>query len=159
TPNRMNRTGLAPGRLAPIFSLPDVTGTLISPADFAGRELLLVFVQAGCSHCRTIVPELNRIQRSGRFQVLAINHAEPDAASCRAREVGGSFPVLVQQEWNVSRQYEVFATPFAFLIDPRGIIASNGIINSAQQIGFVLSHRQDDENAEDTILEVAERET
>jgi peroxiredoxin len=159
TPNRMNRTGLSSGRAAPDFSLPDVTGTRIALADFAGRDLLLVFVQAGCSHCHAIVPELNRLQRSGRLQVLAVNHADPDAARSWARQAGASFPVLVQEEWDVSRQYEVFATPFAFVIDARGIIASKGIVNSAQQIGFVLSRRQDDEIAEDTNLKVARRET
>ena len=33
----------------------------------------------------------------------------------------------------------MYATPFAFLIDERGVIASKGIINNGQHIGFVLS--------------------
>jgi hypothetical protein len=33
----------------------------------------------------------------------------------------------------------VFATPFAFLIDEQGTIASTGIVGSAQYLGYVLS--------------------
>src|SRR5439155_23138033 len=55
------------------------------------------------------------------------------------REAGARVPVLMQQEWKVSRRYEVFATPFAFLIDGRGVVTSKGIVNNARHIGFVLS--------------------
>jgi hypothetical protein len=47
--------------------------------------------------------------------------------------------VLVQQQYSVSKRYEMYGTPFAFLIDERGVIASKGIINNAQHIDFVLS--------------------
>jgi hypothetical protein len=33
----------------------------------------------------------------------------------------------------------VFATPFAFVIDEKGLIASSGIVGSAQYLGFVLT--------------------
>ena len=33
----------------------------------------------------------------------------------------------------------MYATPFAFLIDERGVITSRGIINNGKHIGFVLS--------------------
>jgi hypothetical protein len=48
-------------------------------------------------------------------------------------------PVLVQQQFSISKRYEMYATPFAFLIDERGVIVSKGIINNGQHIAFVLS--------------------
>jgi hypothetical protein len=56
-----------------------------------------------------------------------------------AAEARASFPVLVQEHFSVSKRYEMYATPFAFLLDERGVIASKGIINSGEHIGFVLS--------------------
>jgi hypothetical protein len=47
--------------------------------------------------------------------------------------------VLAQERFSVSKRYQVFATPFAFLIDEQGIIASKGIITNRQHIGYVLS--------------------
>src|SRR5262245_28102447 len=139
-PNRMNRSGLAPGRSAPDFTLPDVTGREVSLHGFAGRKVLLAFVQPGCGPCRDIVPELNRLAARNRdVQVLAINNAEADAARQWADDVQPRFPVLVQEKWSVSKRYEVFATPFAFLIDERGIVASKGIVAGRQHLKFVLA--------------------
>ena len=41
-----------------------------SLADYTGRRLFLVFVQAGCGPCHAIVPDLNRLHRSGKASVL-----------------------------------------------------------------------------------------
>src|SRR5262245_38789840 len=60
TPNRVGRAGLKPGKRAPEFTLPSVSGGEVSLVDFAGKPLLLVFVQAGCGPCHAIAPELNR---------------------------------------------------------------------------------------------------
>ncbi len=53
----------------------------------------------------------------------------------------------------------MYATPFAFLIDPQGVIASKGIINNAQHIGFVLSraHPESQGGESDSELSGAER--
>ena len=137
TPSRISRSGLRLGKLAPDFTLPSVTGADVALRDFAGRKVLLVFTQADCSPCRAIVPELNRLR--GEVQVLAVNNGDAEATRHWVAEARPRFPVLLQERFSVSKQYEVFATPFAFLIDERGVIRSKGIIHNKQQIGFVLS--------------------
>jgi methylamine dehydrogenase accessory protein MauD len=139
TPNRVGRGGLKPGKMAPDFTLTSVEGRESSLRDFAGRPVLLVFVQAGCGPCHAIAPELNKLARKAGPQVLVINHAEPDAAREWARDVKAEFPVLIQEKWNVSKQYEAYATPFAFLIDAGGIVRSSGIAGSRQHLGYVLT--------------------
>jgi peroxiredoxin len=136
TPNRVGRSGLKPGKAAPEFTLPRVGGGEVSLRDFAGRPVLLVFVQAGCGPCHAIAPELNRLVRRG-VQVVVVNSAEPEAAREWAEDVGAEFPVLVQERWKVSKSYEVYATPFAFLIEG-GVVRSNGIASSREYLGYVL---------------------
>jgi peroxiredoxin len=139
TPGRLNRNGVARGAQAPGFTLPDLAGR---PLQFeaAGQRTLLVFVQSRCAPCHDIVPELNRLQRRRRdLRVLAVLHAEPDEAPGWAADNGPEFPVALQEDWSVSKRYEVFATPFAFLIDERGVIVSKGILTSRQHIGLLLS--------------------
>jgi hypothetical protein len=99
--------------------------------------VLLVFTQSGCAPCHDIVPELNLLGE--RVQVLVVHNGDADAARQWGEEANTGFPVLVQERFTVSKRYEVFATPFAFLIDERGVIASKGIINNGQHIDFVLS--------------------
>jgi methylamine dehydrogenase accessory protein MauD len=139
TPTRVGRGGLKPGKPAPDFTLPAAAGGEVSLHDFAGRRVFLVFTQSGCKPCHRILPELNKLQRGGDVQVLAVNNGEPEATRRWADGARAAFPVLVQQQFAVSKRYEVYATPFAFLIDERGIIASKGLVNNRQHIGFVLS--------------------
>ena len=139
TPSRIGRGGLKPGQTAPDFTLPSAAGGEVSLHDFAGRRVFLVFTQSGCKPCHRVIPELNRLQRGGEVLVLVVNNGEPEATRQWAAEARASFPVLVQQQLTVSKRYEMYATPFAFLIDERGVIASKGIINNAAHIGFVLS--------------------
>src|SRR5262249_33165980 len=103
---------------------------------FGGGPVLLVFVQAGCGPCHAIAPELNRLVRRG-VQVVVINSADPEAAQAWAEEVGAEFPVLIQERWKVSKSYEVYATPFAFLIEG-GVVRSGGISSSREYLGYVL---------------------
>ncbi len=159
TPKRLGRDGLKPGKKAPDFTLPSAEGKEVALLDFAGRKVLLVFTQSGCSPCQKIVPELNRLmvaRRSaaesrhgvadyfsrGDCQVMVINNGDLDATRKWSEEVGARFPVLAQTQFSISKKYEVFATPFAFLIDEKGVIASKGIINNRQHIGYVLSGKR-----------------
>jgi methylamine dehydrogenase accessory protein MauD len=139
TPNRVGRTGLKAGKPAPEFTLPKVGGGEASLRDFAGRPLLLVFVQAGCGPCHAIAPELNKLARQNALQVVVVNNAEPEIARKWADKVAAAFPVLIQEKWRVSKSFEVYATPFAFLIDAGGVVRSAGIAGSQQHLGYVLS--------------------
>jgi peroxiredoxin len=139
TPNRAGRTGLKPGRAAPEFRLPRVGGGELSLRDFAGKPVLLVFVQADCGPCQAIIQDLNALARKGDQLVVAINNSEPDIAREWTEDVKAEFPVLIQEKWKVSRSFEVYATPFAFLIDAEGVVQSAGIVGSKQYLSFVLS--------------------
>jgi methylamine dehydrogenase accessory protein MauD len=140
TPTRIGRSGLKPGTKAPDFALPSVAGGEVALGDLAGRKVLLVFVQTGCGPCHDIAPELNRLAaRHDEPQVLVVNNAQQEQAREYAREVNAQFPVLVQDKWSISKRYEVFATPFAFLIDETGIVAAKGIVSSKEHLGYLFS--------------------
>jgi methylamine dehydrogenase accessory protein MauD len=161
-PARLGREGLKIGAKAASFTLPDAAaGTSVSLDDFAGRKVLLVFTQTGCGPCHEVMPELNRVQQRGRQQVLVINNGDPDETADWAREADAPFPVLTQDNWTVSRRYKVFATPFAFLIDEQGVVASKGIASTRQYLDFVLSGagNRNQPHAEPENDSIVERET
>jgi peroxiredoxin len=130
--------GLKPGGAAPDFSLPRVGGGECSLSNYAGRRVLLVFMQGGCQASPDVAPELNRLQRSGEVQVLVINHCRPHEAGLWADDVLAAFPVLVPAGRDVADAYEACATPFAFVIDERGRIASSGFIDSPRSLAGVI---------------------
>jgi len=43
----------------------------------------------------------------------------------KAEKYGFEFPVVIQERWNLSKEYGIFAVPVAFLIDEQGVIARN----------------------------------
>ncbi len=139
TPRRLGRDGLRVGTKAPDFTLPDPDGTERSLHDVAGRPVLLVFLQAACKPCRAVVPELNRVYQKGKVKVLAVNTGEVEAVRQWVAEVGAQFPVLVQNQRDLSRRYEITATPFGFLIDDQGMIRAKGIVNNRQHLDFLLA--------------------
>jgi methylamine dehydrogenase accessory protein MauD len=134
TPSRLGRSGLKPGKKAPDFTLPSVSGAEVSLHDFAGRRVLLVFTQAGCGPCQRVLPELGRVS-NGQLQVLVVHRGKAE----ETRALSAPFPILHQEGLDLSRRYQVFATPFAFLIDEKGVIAAKGIVSNQQHIGFVLA--------------------
>ena len=138
TPRYIGRAGLTPGTRAPAFTLPDITGTDLSLHVYAGRKVLLVFTQAGCGPCDSIVPELVRLQRRGGLQVMVVNHGDSSSARLWVAKSGAAFPILVQETFDVSKRYQVFATPFAFVIDAQGTIASKGLASNRQYLAYVL---------------------
>jgi methylamine dehydrogenase accessory protein MauD len=139
TPSRLGRGGLKPGKKAPAFTLPAVTGGEISLHDFAGRKVLLVFMQPGCGPCHAVTPELNRLQDAGEVQIMVVQNGDVETVRNWADEHRPHFPVAVQDRLSLSKRYEAFATPFAFLIDERGVIASRGIAGSKQYLGYILT--------------------
>jgi methylamine dehydrogenase accessory protein MauD len=137
-PSRIGRDGIRLGKKAPGFALANGDGKEVTLEQFTGRKVLLVFTQSGCSPCKAIVPELNKLHSRGH-QVLVINNGEPAKTMDWAKEVGAQFPVLAQEKYRISKSYQIFATPFAFLVDEQGIISSKGIVGSRQHLSFVLS--------------------
>jgi len=126
--SRLVRDGLDPGTIAPTFVLPDLDGTMRSLTEFHGRNVLLVFSDVDCGPCEALAPDLVRIADSGRssgMDVVMISRGDREENRRKAQEYGYPFPVLLQRSWEISKQYGIFATPVAFLIDEDGVITQH----------------------------------
>src|SRR6266851_4780631 len=55
-------------------------------------------------------------------EVVMISRGEPKENRVKVKEHGFTFPVVLQQRWEISRLYAMFATPMAYLIDEAGVI-------------------------------------
>jgi peroxiredoxin len=124
--SRIERSGIPAGSRAPSFRLPDLQGREISLDDYSGRRVLIVFSDPTCGPCDAVSCDLARFEREHRangLDVLMVSRGPVDENRRKACEQGIEFPVVVQPGWNVSKQYGIFATPVAFLVDERGVIA------------------------------------
>jgi|GEM_PF-6732668 len=123
TESRIKREGLKAGTRAPLFSLPDLDGRAISLEEYRGRRVLLVFSDPNCGPCNALAPELVRLDaENSALQLLMVSRGDLEENRLKAREHGFMFPVVLQDAWNLSKEYGIFATPVAFLIDEEGVI-------------------------------------
>lgn len=122
---RINRGGLAAGTPAPDFELPDLEGRPWSLGDFRGRRILLVFAAPDCVPCDDLAPDLADLHdRNPAVEVLMIVRGDLEENRAKVLAFGFTFPVLLQKGWQVSKRYARFATPVAYVIDERGVLAT-----------------------------------
>ena len=124
--SRIERNGLPAGSVAPPFALPTLDGTTLSLADYRGQRLLLVFSDPACGPCDELAPELARLHERrapDEPAIVMVSRRGLDENRRKRDEHGLGFPIAIQAGWRLSRQYGIFMTPVAFLIDEEGVIA------------------------------------
>ena len=126
TDSRINRSGLLAGTPAPVFQLPCVGGGEVSLASYRGRRVLLVFSDPQCSPCNELAPHLEHLHRNRPdLEVVMVSRGNVEENREKAAQLGLTFPVVLQKQWEVSRDYGMFGTPIGYLIDEKGTIAAN----------------------------------
>ena len=131
--SKIVRDGLKPGTPAPVFTLPDIYGTSVSLDQYRGNKVLLVFSDPHCGPCDQVSPNLEAFHREHRdsgLKLIMVGRGDIEDNRKKAEEHGITFPVVVQDKWKLSKQYGIFATPVAFLIDGCGAIAAEVAIGS-----------------------------
>lgn len=134
--SKIEREGLKAGTQAPEFELPTLDGQPLSLREYRGRRLLLVFSDPHCGPCDALSPELARLhreQRGDELALLMVTRGDPEENRRKAEQYGLDFPLVIQPGWKVSKQYGIFATPVAFLIDHDGVIERN-VANGKDEI-------------------------
>lgn len=147
-PTHVGRSGLKLGARSPEFSTTDISGATFDHADLiGGKQTVLAFIQPGCGPCAEVMPALNDVDRRGKVRVVAVSAGDRESTRTWADAHDAHFPVLCQESLSLSRRFEVFATPFAFLIDTSGTIINKGVINNAQHIRFLLEQIPSSKNS------------
>lgn len=112
------------GKEVPDFSLIDVTGESVALSDFQGKRVLLNVWASWCPPCRAEMPDLEALhQKYDDLVVLAVNSGD-DAATVKefVDNFDISFPVLIDENQQVSKLYKVRGLPTTFFIDSQGIL-------------------------------------
>ena len=124
--SKIKRDGLKAGTPSPDFRLPRLDGGELALSELRSRVVLLVFSSPHCGPCNTLAPKLEKFHRKyPELDVVMISKGEPAENRDKVNEHGLTFPVVLQKQWEVSREYAMFATPVAYLIDAAGIIISD----------------------------------
>lgn len=113
---------------APDFTLATLDGREMSLSTLRGQVVVINLWTSWCPPCREEMPAIEQVYRQYRdegLEVLAVNSTFQDdegAAAAFVRELGLTFPILLDRDGAVSRRYRLQALPTTFFVDRRGVI-------------------------------------
>lgn len=145
-------TGPQPGDPAPDFGLPALGGGQLALEQLlaAGRGLVVVVTDPNCGACDPLLPEIGRLQRDPETPVplVLISRGDPEDNRAKAAEHGLE-PMLLEDEYEVSRALGINGAPGAVRLDPEGRFVAKPSMGT-ERVGIML----DDLAAADPILTV-----
>jgi peroxiredoxin/predicted small lipoprotein YifL len=126
------------GKMAPDFTLTDITGKQHKLSDYRGKDVILVFWATWCRPCRTEAPHLIELRKTvaeDKLVMLAISNEKPDLVKAFVAKYNINYTVLLDkgdmpEPFGVNRIYRTTGIPGSFFINPDGKIklATAGVI-------------------------------
>ena len=125
-----NKVGVVPPKTsqpAPDFVVKNLKGQDVTLSDFNGKVVLLNFWATWCAACREEMASMQNLYSSlGKdgVEVLAvsIDRWNEDRIQKYVKKNNLTFPVLLDQNQKVRKQYHVRGVPTSYLIDGKGKI-------------------------------------
>lgn len=118
--------GFRKGNIAADFTLENLEGQQVSLSDYRGQKLILNFWSTECPSCREEMPNLNQFyleRKEENITVVGVNIGESQKKVAEFMEAGGyEFPMLLDQQQEVSYQYGIIYIPSTFFINEAGVI-------------------------------------
>ena len=129
---------------APDFAVTDLEGRAVRLSALRGKVVVLNLWTTWCPPCRDEMPSMEKLHRrlhDRDFVLLAVSQDEEGKRVVEpfVRELGLSFPVLLDPQRQVGERYSVWGYPETFVIDRNGYVVERVIgprdWASAEEIG------------------------
>jgi peroxiredoxin len=140
------------GEAAPEFALHDLNGAVVKLSDLRGKTVVLNFWATWCVPCRKEFPELQRVYQGNAergLEVLAVDGQEgPAVVQSFADDFSATFPIVIDSNGSVERQYRILGLPTTWFIDSQGVVraqqvgqlSADAIVKKLAQTGFSVSN-------------------
>jgi len=123
-----HEAGIGRGQAAPDFELADLDGNTVRLSDYRGSKVIVNFWASWCPPCRAEMPHMQKFHEryaKDGVVILGVNLTSLEkgasAASAFAQKNGLTFPIVLDTDGSVLRQYNVTAYPTTYVLDERGI--------------------------------------
>lgn len=122
-------TGLSVGLKAPDFELENLAGEKIKLSDFQGKKVMLNFWATWCPPCKAEIPDMQKfhLEEGEDIIILAVNIDPENDVAGFAKQMGVTFPVLLDKKNNVNKTYQIISIPTSYFIDEQGLIQNKHI--------------------------------
>lgn len=119
--------GIELGNIAPDFELETLEGDTVKLSDYRGEKVIVNFWATWCPPCRDEIPDFKELYEKEDVEILALNMGETKDKLEMVEEFvydefEMDFPVLKEESGDLMDEYNVFAFPTSYMIDPDGHI-------------------------------------
>ena len=143
-----HRNGRSRGEIAPDFYLPLLVSyndqAELRLSDLRGRPVLVNFWASWCPPCRQEMPAFQNVWQKYSDEGLmivgvALQDMENDAAAF-VYQVGVTYPIVMDMEGDIARDYNVTALPTTFFLDRDGDVVGTwtGTLSEEELGRFVV---------------------
>jgi peroxiredoxin len=133
------------GRQAPDFALPALFGDNVRLSEYLGQPVILSFWSSRCSTCIKQLAVLGRLYGTYRSAGLVVLGVGVDDNLPHAREFAGArktpYPMLLDIEKSVSRDFAIDRLPTTVLIDRGGVVRYIHSDDGADERSYVVQIR------------------
>lgn len=114
-------------KVAPPFSLTDISGNTISLGDLRGKVVFINFFATWCSPCRTEIPDFVRLYKKYNSQGLEIiglslDQGRPEALKNFLEKYHVQYPVVLATKNIISNYGGISAIPTTVIVNQDGMI-------------------------------------
>jgi thiol-disulfide isomerase/thioredoxin len=121
----------------PAFTMTDIDGRTLTPADWRGKVVLVNFWATWCPPCRAEIPDLIALQKKYRDRLVIVGVSEDEIAVDQVRRFatgqGMNYPIVMTTP-EIRKVFRgVVALPTTFVLDRDGRLAQKhvGMLNAA----------------------------
>lgn len=130
------------GNPAPDFELENLDGETIRLSNFRGKPVAINFWATWCSPCVFELPIFQKhyIKNKNGIEILAVNNQEStQIVKPFVEELGLTFEILLDQDADINRLYQVIGLPTTYFIDKEGIIRIKhvGVLEEDQFLSYL----------------------
>ena len=116
----------------PPFLVDDLSGSVISTADWRGKVVLVSFWATWCGPCREEIPELIELgnRYKDRLQIVGVSEDDAPAGEVQAfaKQMKINYPVVMDGSGKISNEYGgVAALPTLFVVNPDGRVVQKHV--------------------------------
>jgi peroxiredoxin len=133
------------GKSAPDFGLAAVVGDNVRLSEYRGQPVIISFWSSSCSTCIRQLATLNRLYSTYRSSGLVVLGVSVDDNLARAREYARaratSYPLLLDAQKTVSRDFLIDRLPTTVLIDRGGVVRYVHSDDGADERSYVVQIR------------------
>jgi peroxiredoxin len=119
-----SKKGVKAGDTAPDFAASDVHGETVRLSRYRGKIVVLYFwTNSCCGDNLKLVEPVYAGNRQKGLEILAIDVGDSrEAIAAYGRDNGLTFPLVIDEQTKIFRQYRLVGFPSIFLIDSHGIV-------------------------------------